>query len=228
MQHAVAQLHPVQQGRGVLPEQAAVQGAQAEAVAARGAVGPGAGVRRLGCSAGLRLAGGRLPRRGCQGLRGPDCGAGFRLAEQVVRAVEALPNQAEQLPDAVVQVVAVQGFRAGQPHQLQVPQALQAVALAVRLRVQGRVAEFRARLDVEQEQQAVHVAQGLQAELLGQLLVGTVVELVLGDFAQVADGFVADQFDALAQGVLQVFGNGEGVLVAVVVQAVEQALVGGG
>ena len=46
----------------------------------------------------------------------------------------------------------------------------------------------------------------------------------LRHFAQVADRLVADGFDGLPERVLQVLGNREGVLVAVLVEAVEQAL----
>ena len=60
-----------------------------------------------------------------------------------VWALEAVPDQPEQGLDAVVEVVAVQRLFAGQAHHLQVAQPLQAVALAVRLRLDRRVAEVR-------------------------------------------------------------------------------------
>ena len=72
---------------------------------------------------------------------------------------------------------------------------LQAVALEVGFGVHRRVAEIGARLDVEEEQQPVHVAQALQAELSGERVVRSVVELVLEHLAQVADRLVADQLD---------------------------------
>ena len=100
---------------------------------------------------------------------------------------------------------------------------LQAVALAVRLRIDRGVAEVGPRLDVEQEQQAVHVAQGFEAEPPGEVVVGAVVEPVLENLAQVADRLVADQLDGFAERVLEILGDREGVLVAVVVQVVEQA-----
>ena len=56
----------------------------------------------------------------------------------------------------------------------------------------------------------------------------TVVHLVPEHLAQVADRLVADQLDRLAQRVLQVLGDRERVLVAVLVEAVEQALAVGG
>ena len=128
LQHAVAQLHPVEQRCRALPEQGAVEGADAEAVVQ------------------MRF----LRRR--QQIHGA-AGAG---------TVEAVADEAEQGLDGVVEVVAVQRLLAGQAHQLQVAQVLQAVALAVGLRVHRRVAEVRARLDVEEEQQPVHVAQAFR------------------------------------------------------------------
>ena len=150
-------------------------------------------------------------------------GPGTALGEEVATgAFEPVANQPEQGLDAVVQVVAVQGLLAGQAHHLQVAQPFQSVALAVRLRLDRRVAEVGPRLDVEQEQQPVHVAQRLEAELAGQRVVEP-VDPVPGDLAQVPDRLVADQLDRFAQRVLQILGDREGVLVAVVVQAVEQA-----
>ena len=138
-----------------------------------------------------------------------------------VAAVEAVPDQPEQGLYALVDVVAVQGLAAGEAHELQVAQVFQAVALAVRLGVHRGVAELRPRLDVEQEQQAVHVAQGFLAQLPRELVVEPVHPL-LANLAQVPDGLVADELDGFAQRVLEVRGDGEGVSVAVVVQAVEQ------
>ena len=137
-------------------------------------------------------------------------------------AVEAFADQAEERLDALVQVVAVAGFVAGQAHQFEVAQMFQAVALAVGLGFQRGVAEFRAGLDVEEEKQAVHVAQGFEAQFRGERVVQA-VDALLADFGDVADGVVADQFDGFPQGVLEIVGNGEGVLVAVLVQAVVQA-----
>ena len=186
LQHAVAQLHAVEQRRGAGAEQRAVERVHAEVVPRGGALGQQVG-----------------------GAVGPA-------------AAEAVADEGEQPPQAVVQIEAVERFAGGQAHQLQVAQALQAVALAVGLGVERRVAELRARLDVEQEQQAVHPAQAFEAQPAGERVVGAVVQLVLEHLAQVVDRLVAEQLDRLAQGVLQVLGDGEGVLVAVVVEPVEQ------
>ena len=146
-----------------------------------------------------------------------------RPSEDVaVAAVEAVPDQAKQSLDALVDVVAVQGFVADESHEFQVAQVLQAVALAIRLGVDGRVAKLRKGFDIEQEQQSVHVAQGFQSEFVGELLV-KLIHALLAYFAQIPDDLVADEFDGFAQRVLEIVGNGEGVLVAVVVEAIVQA-----
>ena len=144
-----------------------------------------------------------------------------------VAAVEAVPDQPEQGLHALVDVPAVQGLVAREAHELQIAQVLQAVALAVRLGVYGGIAELRTRLDVEQEQQAVHVAQGFEGQLPGELVVES-VHALLADFAQIPDGLVADELDAFAERMLEVRRDGEGVLVAVVVQGVVQAHTFGG
>ena len=132
------------------------------------------------------------------------------------RGAEAVADKAEYLLDAVVDVVAVQGVWGGDSHELEVAEVFEAVALAVCLGLQGGVAEFRTGLDVEQEQQAIHVAEALEAEVLGKPVV-QLEDALLAHFAAIPDGLVADEFDAFAQGVLEVTGDGEGVLVAVVV-----------
>ena len=195
LQHVVAQLHLVQQRRGVFAEQPAVQRTHGEAVA-------------------LRLA--RRLRRGA--------GA----AQQVLLRVEAVADEAEQLLDAQVQVMPVARFLGGQPRHLQVAQPLQPVAAPVRLGVQRRVVQHGPRLDVEQEQQPVHVPQRFEPERVGERGIGPFVDALLRDFAQMPDRLVADELDALPQRVLQVLGDPEGVPVAVLVQPVQQALPAGG
>ena len=68
---------------------------------------------------------------------------------------------------------------------------LKAITLAVRLGVHRSVAEFGASLDVEQEQQPVHVAEGFEAKLASEFFVEFIHPL-LAHLAQVADGLVAD------------------------------------
>ena len=146
-----------------------------------------------------------------------------RASEQVgFPPLEPVPDEPEEHLDALVDVVAVQGFPARQANEFQVAQVLQAIALPVRLGVNRSVAELGAGLDVEQEQQPVHVTQGFEAKLAGKFLVEFIHPL-LAHLAQVADGLVADQFDGFPQGVLEVIGDREGVLMAVVVQIVVQA-----
>ena len=98
-------------------------------------------------------------------------------------------------------------------YQLQFPQLLQAVAFAVNLGFEGEVSEFRSGLNVEQEQQPVHVAQALSREGVCEVFA---VDAFPGDGAQVAHGLVAQKLNSLAQGILEVLGYGMGVFVGTV------------
>jgi len=106
---------------------------------------------------------------------------GVQLVLRALRiaAREALPDQAEQLLQTVVEVVAVAGLVGGERGLFQLAQVLDAVALQVGLGVDGRVAQFGPGLDVEQEQQPVHVAQAFQGELVGQVGVVALVDFSL-------------------------------------------------
>ena len=145
------------------------------------------------------------------------------VAELPGPALETVPDQSEERLDGVVEVEAVQRLLAVEGNHLEVAQVLQAVAQAVGVRVHRRVAEVGSGLNVEQEQQPVHVPEAFEPELPRQLVV-EVVHLVLADLAQVADRLVPDGFDGLPERVLQILGNREGVLVAVFVEPVEEAL----
>jgi len=103
-------------------------------------------------------------------------------------------------------------------HHLEVAQALEAVAAQVGVVLHRGVAELRASLDVEEEQQAVHEAQAFEREL--RCDVGA-EDLVLAHVAQVVDGLVAEELDRLAQRVLEVLRHAEGVLVRALVEGVE-------
>ena len=168
-----------------------------------------------------------LPEQGA--VEWPDLESVVERAGQKVgfAAVKTVPDQPKQRLDTFVDVVAVRGFVACEADEFEVAQVFQTVPFAVCLGVNRSVAEFRAGLDVEQEQQAVHVAQGFQAQLTGKL----VVELIyafLAHLPQIPDGLVANKLNGFAERVLEVFGDGEGVFVAVVVQVVEQTHAFGG
>jgi hypothetical protein len=140
----------------------------------------------------------------------------------------AMGHELEQAAQGEVEVFALARLLCWQGLQLQVAQALQAVALEVDLAfVDGHVAQLGPRLDVEHEQQAVHHAQAFEAEHAG-------IELVLarihaffaaaGLFVELAGGFVAQQFNGFAQGVFQILADAKGVFVGVFVQALQQAV----
>ena len=133
---------------------------------------------------------------------------------------EAVPHQPEQRAQALLQVARVRVGGRGEIGQLRVPQALQAVPLAVGLGIDRGVAQFRPGLDVEQEQQPVHVAQAFQPELFGELggILGRLPQVLF----QGADRLVSQQLDGFAQRVLQIPRHAERVPVAVLVQRVQQ------
>ncbi len=145
----------------------------------------------------------------------------------LARAVGALVDHAEEAAQAVVDVEALARlFGLEVVEAVELAQALQGVALAVGVGAHGGVAELGAGLDVEEEEQAVHEAQALEGELLGVDLLAE--DALARDLAAVADGLVADGFDGGAQGVLQVFADGVGVLVGAVVEGVDEGRSGGG
>ena len=131
----------------------------------------------------------------------------------------ARPDHLKQALQRVVDVGALAISVAQQRHLLQIPQALQAVAAAVHLRAHRDVVQLWPGLDVEEEQQPVHEAQALFAELLLiHQLEGRILLLV----ADVPHRLIAQQFDRSAQRVLEIAAHLIGVLVAVLIQAVEQ------
>ena len=104
----------------------------------------------------------------------------------------------------------------------QLAQVLDAVALEIGFGFDGCIAQFGACLDVEEKQQPVHEAQRFEAELLGQIPVVAVEDLFLRHLPLVADGFVADQFDAGTQRVFEVGGHRKGMTVRAFIQRIEQ------
>ncbi len=155
--------------------------------------------------------------------------AGLLAGEQVVGVAggRAFGNQAKEHLQAVVKVAALLFAFAGEGDHFQLAQVFQRVALQVDAVAGGGVAEFGAGLNVEQEQQAVHVAQALAAELVGVEFVLAAVDalfLLAGFVDELFGGFVAEQFDAFTQGVFEVFGDAIGVFVGVFVEGVEQGL----
>jgi hypothetical protein len=82
------------------------------------------------------------------------------------------------------------------------------------------VAQLGPRFDVEHEEQAVDHAQAFEAEVGRVELVFAAEKAFFGVrrlLAQLVGGFVAQQFDGFAQGVLEVFAHAKGVFVGVFV-----------
>ncbi len=114
----------------------------------------------------------------------------------------------------------VSGFLGGERHQFQVPQALQAVAKAVGFGLHGGVTQLRPGLDVEEKEEPVHVAEAFARELPGQV---PPVDFFMELFPQIPHGLVAEELDGFPEGVLEIFRDGEGVLVGIFIQGVEEA-----
>ena len=140
----------------------------------------------------------------------------------VVLFREPLPDEFEQLLQAFVEVEALTGLGGGEGGVFQLTQVLDAVALQVGFGLDGGIAQFRTGLDVEQKQQPVHEAQRFEAELFGQVGVVAVVEFFLRHLPLVADGLVADQFDAFAQRILEIGGYFKSMAMRAFIQRVEQ------
>ena len=139
----------------------------------------------------------------------------------------AFGHQPEQHRQRIMQIAAVALNFGGERCQLQFTQLFERIALEVDLGIHWCVTQLWACLDVEQEQHPVHVAQTFPRQLAGIQFVLAAEDafflfLRLGN--QLPRGLVADQFDAFAQGVFQVFRNTVGMLVGVFIQCIQQAL----
>src|SRR5664280_2069594 len=75
----------------------------------------------------------------------------------------------------------------------QATQALQAVALSVGVFANGGIAKLRPRLDVEKEQQSIHIPKTVARQLLGKLFIFALVakDLLLSDLTEVLNSGIA-------------------------------------
>ena len=134
---------------------------------------------------------------------------------------EALLHDAEQRRQAVVQVVAVLRVLGVQRRELEVAKALEAVALAVGVRLHRHRAEFfAARLDVEQEQEAIEPGQRIARQRRRKRRVGVERLLLL---ATPMHGLIGEDFERAPNAMLEVARDGKRVLVAVLVERVVKA-----
>ncbi len=133
-------------------------------------------------------------------------------------------DQRKELAQGLVEVGAILRGGAVQVGQGQIAQVLQAVAAGVDVAgVDRHVAQLRARLDVEQEDQPVDQAHTFGAELarIERFDGAGIAEAVVLD--QLSGGLVAELLDGLAQGVFQVRADAGVVLVGFGVEAIQQA-----
>lgn len=134
----------------------------------------------------------------------------------------ALEDEAEKGLYRIVEEIAVAHLVGLQLDHFKVAQGFDGVALEVFLGFDWQVAEFGPGFEVEAEKEAVEVAQAAAGEFVFELFVGLVEEGFLADVAEVPDGFVGDVLDGVDEGVLEILGDGEGVLVGGFVEAVEE------
>ena len=151
-------------------------------------------------------------------LAGVRVGIGCPLEHDPKQRVDRVRNEVP-----VLVLLGLQGNKG------EVAQRLQAVSRTVSLRVHRREAELRPSLDVQQEQQPVHVAQAFRRQDAGvQRVLPREHALLL--LAALFDGqrrrLVAEQFDRLPQRELQVLGDAIGVPVTFLVDAVDQGRAG--
>ena len=130
----------------------------------------------------------------------------------------ALPDHLEQPVEGITDVGALFVFFAAELGGVHLPQAFKAVAQAVDIAAHRRIAQVWPALDVEEEQQPVHVPEAFERQLIG---VGFAFEHAFALLFAPVDRLVADQLDRLAQGVLEITTHLIGVLVAVLIQFIE-------
>ena len=159
---------------------------------------------------------------------GPDGREGEDLLRRLLghpgsgRALEHDPKQSVDCVRNEMPVLVLLGLQGDEG---KVAQRFEAVAGTVGLGVHRREAELRPGLDVEEEQQPVHVAQAFRRQDAGvQRVLAREHALLL--LAALLDDqrrrLVAEQFDGLAQRELQILGDAVGVPVALFVDAVDQ------
>ena len=131
-------------------------------------------------------------------------------------------EDAEENLEAVVQEEAVLSLRRRQRDQLEIPKALEAVALAIGIRLHRNRAEVLASgLDVKEKKETIEPGEALRRQLGRELIV--VEDTLLLDLSPVPDRFVRDQLDGAAHSVLEVARHGVGMLVRVLVECVVEA-----
>ena len=120
--------------------------------------------------------------------------------------------------EAVARLVSVEA------DELEVAQSLQAVAEPVGVGLHGDDLELGAAgLHVEEEEQPIHPGQAVVLEIGGVALVVEAEDGLLLAGAAVVDGLAGQQLDRAAHAVLEVAGDGVGVLVAGLLERVVQA-----
>ena len=136
----------------------------------------------------------------------------------------AFEDETEEDAEGLVEEGAVAGLVGGEGGVFEIAEAFEGIPGEIFRGLHGGVAELRAGFQIEDEEKAIEVAEAGSAEFVGELLVVAVVEAGFGNIPEIPDGFVAEEFDGLADGVLEFLGDGEGVAVGVVVEGIVERL----
>ena len=170
------------------------------------------------------------------------------LAGALGMGMKPVVDEPEELLEMIVEIGAVLGSR-GERDLLEVAHGFEAVAEAVGVFVDGEEFEFAAPgLGVKAKEQAVDKDEGFMLEVFRGNLEAAVVQLGQGDpdrpviglqligpdaqegpllvFGTVAGPFVDQEFDGLAHGELEAFGDAVGEPVALFLEGVEENLGG--
>ena len=134
----------------------------------------------------------------------------------------AVEDEPEEQADGVVEEIAVALLVGVESDAFEVAEGFEGVAFDVVLAFDREVAELGSGLQIKDEKEPVEVAQAAAGEFLFELLGGCVEDAFFPNVADVVNGFVAEQLDALADGVLEVLGHGEGVAMGVFVERIEE------
>ena len=119
-----------------------------------------------------------------------------------------------------MEVAPVTIFFAGQRNHLKIAQRFQTVALQIGFGGHRRIAQLRARFDIEQEQQTIHIPQAFAAQLIrvNSSFPGVIGQLVVDE---ITHRFIAQQLNALTQGIFQIFRHAKRMFVRIVIQRIE-------
>ena len=143
----------------------------------------------------------------------------FRLLDEAL--VVAVVYHGEKPPQRVVDEIAVLRGRFLHLHALQVTELVEGITVEIDLVVGGQDAKLGACLGIEDEEQAIDDGDAVVLHVLLEGIIGLVDSLV-SYFMDIVDGLIGQALDGMDDALLQVLGDGEGILGGLFLQAVHQ------